>query len=163
MKEFVDGTGSTFKKFNLRFYSKNTAVPNSIVFDPNLKDVGKLLLIALHMLPDSWVVYQSKLAEMLQWGREKMSAAIESLVEMGYVRRSQNRAEKGRFSSYSFEFYWEPIFKDNPNIQEEQSPLGKPAHNKVSTGGGKTGAGSTGAGKPATTGYIIDIVGLRGC
>lgn len=171
----TSGKGSKFKKFNLKFYQKSIAVPNQAIFNQHLKDSAYRLLCALEALPETWTIYQDTLAEMLGWGREKMSTAINILIEQGYVRRTQIRnqkdKEKGRFASFTYEFHWEPVFKENPNIQEDEPALsqkdlneeddeeeaggGKPVSG---AGGGKAVTGEAGSGEPSTSGFI-DRVG----
>lgn len=157
MSENEGSKGSTFKKFNLRFYAKNTAVPNSVTFNQNLKDSAKLLLIALHSLPETWTIYQSTLAEMLGWGCDKIASAVEILTTQGYLRRTQNRAEKGKFGAFSYEFYWEPIFKENPNIQPDPMPFETPKEEAV-TGRVLSGTGETGTRQSGSSGYIDSSV-----
>ena len=115
-----------------------------MIFNSKLKDSSFRLLCALDALPESnWKTNQSWLAKELGWGREKVAAAIANLEETGYLRRIQNR-ENGRFAHYNYEFHWEPIFKDNPNIQEDKYP-----GEDDDPGDGESGSGSDG-GKPVT-------------
>lgn len=152
------GGGSRFVKKNFYFLKKGTAVPNQVIFNTDLSDSARLLLMGLEALPsDGWDIYQGQLASMLGFGRDKMQRAMGELVEQGYMRRTQTRCEKNQFSHYEYEFYWEPIFKDNPNIQPDEPP--KMQKNDELAGNGFSGTGDPVTGSPvtsktATTGYI---------
>lgn len=150
--------GSRFVKKNYYFMKKGTAVPNQVIFNTQLSDSARLLLIGLEALPsEGWDIYQGQLASMLGFGRDKMQRAMSELVEQGYMRRTQTRSEKNQFSHYEYEFYWEPIFKDNPNIQPDEPPKMQKNDDEAGdgfSGTGLSGAGEPGTSKPDTTGYI---------
>lgn len=145
--------GSRFVKKTYFFLKKGTAVPNQVIFNTDISDASKLLLMALEALPsDGWDIYQGQLASMLGFGRDKMQRAMGELVEKGYMRRTQTKNEKNQFAHYEYEFYWEPVFKNNPDIKPDEPPKMRP--DDLDPDGGFSGDGNSGNSKPDTTGYI---------
>lgn len=145
--------GAKFVKKAFFFLQKSTAVPNEIIFSKELSDSSKLLLMALEALPEKgWDIYQGQVASMLGFGRDKMQKAMGELVQLGYMRRTQKKCEKNRFSHYEYEFYWKPVFKNGA----EPSPDEPPKYEEESEVSATvlSGNGSSGDGKPDTTGYI---------
>lgn len=147
------GSGSKFVKRNYFFLKKGTAVPNQVIFNKDLSDASKLLLMALEALPsEGWDIYQGQVASMLGFGKDKMQKAVSDLIQLGYMRRTQTKNEKNQFSHYEYEFYWEPVFKNMPDLKPDEPP--KIEENETSTAAVLSGTGVSGTGKPDTTGYI---------
>jgi hypothetical protein len=64
-----------------------TRVPNAAVNDPNLDLKARGLLLLMLSKPDGWVFRERSLAKQAGVGRDQLRAAIQRLMEAGYVIR----------------------------------------------------------------------------
>lgn len=89
----------------------HVSVPVKILTHKELSEPAKILLIYLHSNSADWVFYSDVLQKELGMGREKFNAAVKNLETLGFVKRTQKRLESGKFSTYLYEFSYEPEFK----------------------------------------------------
>ena len=78
-----------------------TIIDNDIINDPrmHLKALG--LFAYMWSKPDDWQFYISEIATHFKDGESAVSSAIKELMELGYLRRTQNRKD-GKFSTYDY-------------------------------------------------------------
>lgn len=107
------------------FESKSSVAPNSMVFNKELKDREKILLLALNAISTcapTWEVCQTDLAKRLGWGEDKMTAAIKACRKLGYIKTRQKR-NCGQYGQNEFEFCLDGSYsKNNDNISQEKCP-----------------------------------------
>ena len=104
--------------------------------DKNLSWKAKGLHSYLMSLPDDWVLFVSDLENRSSDGRDSTRAAINELLEAGYMERVQKK-EKGKFMGYDYSIYEKPK-TENPQRENRNgktvnglSENGKPDTNKV--------------------------------
>lgn len=78
-----------------------TIIDNDIINDPrmHLKALG--LFAYMWSKPDDWQFYISEIATHFKDGESAVSSAMKELMELGYLRRTQNRKD-GKFSTYDY-------------------------------------------------------------
>ncbi len=101
--------------------SKNISTKGFSILPNNLIRNGKILsdsafrlLAYLLSNSETWIVYQGKMREDLDWGRDKLQGYIKELEEKKYLKRTEVRSKDGRFSHHDYEFFTEP-FEENSN------------------------------------------------
>ena len=78
-----------------------TIIDNDIINDPrmHLKALG--LFAYMWSKPDDWQFYISEIATHFKDGESAVSSAMKELMELGYLKRTQNRKD-GKFSTYDY-------------------------------------------------------------
>lgn len=78
-----------------------TIVDNDVINDErmHLKALG--LFVYMWSKPDDWQFYISEIATHFKDGESAVSSAMKELMELGYLKRTQNRKE-GKFSTYDY-------------------------------------------------------------
>jgi hypothetical protein len=108
-----------------QFESKSSIAPNSLVFNRELKDREKLLLLALNAISvcaPTWEVCQTDLANRLGWSEGKMTDSIKICRKLGYIKTRQKR-KSGQYSHNEFEFCLNGSYpKNDDDIVEEKCP-----------------------------------------
>lgn len=119
-----------YEKKAAYFEMKNQMIPNALVFHRQMSSNAKLFLMALNAIATcapSWIVHQEDLQERLGWGRDKMRNAVKECIELGYLRVSQNRDEKGNFVRNKFDFNLDGCYLEKKpstaNAFPEKHPL----------------------------------------
>ena len=84
-------------------------VSQNIMHDANLGLTERGLLITLISLPDGWNLSVSGLTHILPDGKDKVSKALNTLIELGYVTRDQERSDNGKFASNVLEVHETPV------------------------------------------------------
>jgi hypothetical protein len=115
----------------LSFDEKYTQVPNEWVRDERLTRRARGLLVEIMSHRVGWHVTIRSLAKVGKEGRDSIQSALNELLEHGYVRRSQGRAQAGKFAEIEYE-------------------LCEPSAVSGFAGRGATVSGSTVSGKSAT-------------
>ena len=99
-----------------------TMVPNDILQDPNLSLKQKGMLCYLISLPTGWVIYKTELEKHFTDGRDSISNAIEDLVRLEFIDKTERPKEKGKFSGYTYtvkplrENRYGKTVTDNPSL-----------------------------------------------
>lgn len=101
----------TFKKANAHFLKKYQTHPNAIIYDLNLTSDALRLILALNALPESWDIRQQDIQERLNFSPERITKSIKCAQDAGYLRVTQKKGEKGRFSRNCFVFDVYPNFE----------------------------------------------------
>jgi hypothetical protein len=73
--------------------------------NPNLSWKAKGILAYMLSLPDDWQIYETEIMKHSIDGRSSTSAGIKELIKAGYIERTQNKTEKGKFSGYKYTVY----------------------------------------------------------
>lgn len=78
-----------------------TIIDNDIINNPrmHLKALG--LFAYMWSKPDDWQFYISEIATHFKDGESAVSSAMKELMELGYLKRTQNRKD-GKFSTYDY-------------------------------------------------------------
>lgn len=79
-----------------------TMVPNEVLQNPELSLKQKGMLCYLISLPKGWKIYKSELESRFTDGRESISNAIEDLVKLGFLGKTENPKEQGKFSGFTY-------------------------------------------------------------
>ena len=91
-----------------------TIIDNRGMKDEKLSLKAKGLLAYLLTLPDDWKIYVSELQKHSRDGRDSIRAAINELIENGYLKREETRDERGVFSGVEYHVYESGIDAENP-------------------------------------------------
>ena len=99
---------------------KNKTQGNFVIISQNIAHDNTLgltergLLLSLLSLPDGWNLSVSGLTHILPDGKDKVSKALNTLIELGYVTRDQERSDNGKFGSNVLEVHEIPMREDLP-------------------------------------------------
>jgi len=99
---------SRFVKSKAYFLKKDQIAPNSLIYDIRLSSDALRLLLALNALPETWQPRQSDIAERLGWNDKRFRKAANLCIEYGYMKKTQVRAEQGKFDYNIFEWDLKP-------------------------------------------------------
>ena len=105
---------------------KNRTQGNFVIVSQNIthdKDLGLVergLLLTLISLPDGWNLSVKGLQAILPDGKDRISNALNKLIDMGYVTREQGRENRGKFSSNVLEVHEAPV--RDPKVEEDEDP-----------------------------------------
>jgi len=120
----------TRKKRNTNF----TTVSNDIPNNPNLSWKAKGLLLYLLSRPDDWSVYISQLSKVGTDGKDSTSSGVKELIKEGYIMRTAERDEKGKFKGYNYLVSDEPEYLTESSLSVNGLPEnGKPVYGKAAT------------------------------
>ena len=73
----------------------------------SLRDRG--MVVTLLSLPDNWEFTISGLSKIIPDGKSSIRASLTHLEELGYISRTQERAERGKFGKIAIEIHETPI------------------------------------------------------
>lgn len=114
-----------------------TIVSNGILKNQllSLKDRG--LIITLLSLPDNWAFTINGLSKIIPDGKDSIKNSLKHLEELGYVSKTQNRGEFGKYGNIVIEVHETPILPivENPLTEKPstENPLtGKPVPENLS-------------------------------
>ena len=98
-----------------------TIIDNDIINDPrmHLKALG--LFAYMWSKPDDWQVYISEIATHFKDGESAVSSAMKELMELGYLKRTQNRKD-GKFSTYDYVLQEIPKPKNHSSVPKGDLP-----------------------------------------
>lgn len=86
-----------------------TQVPNHILQNPKTTAKAKWLHCYLLSRPDNWVFYMSEIEKNTKDGRGVIESAMKELIDAGYVIRTSQRDNKGRFKNYHYHIRYNPL------------------------------------------------------
>ena len=86
-----------------------TMVSQNIMKDRNLSLTERGMLLTLLSLPDNWDLKITGLSQILPDGKDKISNTLKSLISKGYVTRTQERTDTGKFGSIILEVHESPV------------------------------------------------------
>lgn len=98
-----------------------TIIDNDIINDPrmHLKALG--LFAYMWSKPDDWQFYISEIATHFKDGESAVSSAMKELMELGYLKRTQNRKD-GKFSTYDYVLQEIPKPKNHSSVPKSDLP-----------------------------------------
>lgn len=98
-----------------------TIIDNDIINDPrmHLKALG--LFAYMWSKPDDWQFYISEIATHFKDGESAVSSAMKELMELGYLKRTQNRKD-GKFSTYDYVLQEIPKPKNHSSVPKGDLP-----------------------------------------
>lgn len=99
----------------------------------SLRDSG--MVVTLLFLPDNWEFTISGLSKIIPDGKSSIRASLTHLEELGYISRTQKRAESGKFGKIAIEIHETPIaplsdFRKTENLTADNPSTGKPLSEK---------------------------------
>lgn len=104
-----------------------TCIDNFLFKDESLSMKAKGLLAQILSLPDDWKYSISGLTSLFSDGRDAVNAALNELIEHGYIIRTKIINELGTFDGYRYDIYEKPQpstgnvaenpFTENPNTE----------------------------------------------
>ena len=112
-------------------------VSQNITKDRLLNLTERGLLLTLLSLPDGWNLSVAGLQKILPDGKDKISHALNKLIDYGYVTREQERSGNGKFGTNVLEVHEEAVRDGNAPLSDDDKsePLtGKPSAENPSTG-----------------------------
>lgn len=91
-----------------------TIVDNEVINDErmHLKSLG--LFAYMWSKPDDWQFYISEIASHFKDGESAVSSAMKELIDLGYLKRTQNRKD-GKFSNYDY------VLQESPKPEKQGS------------------------------------------
>lgn len=98
-----------------------TIIDNDIINDPrmHLKALG--LFAYMWSKPDDWQFYISEIATHFKDGESAVSSAMKELMELGYLKRTQNRKD-GKFSTYDYVLQEIPKPENHSSVPKSEKP-----------------------------------------
>lgn len=108
-------------------------VSQNITKDRLLSLTERGLLLTLLSLPDGWNLSVAGLQKILPDGKDKISHALNKLIDYGYVTREQERGGNGKFGTNILEVHEEPV-RDEDNPFSDGDSISKPLAEKPSAG-----------------------------
>lgn len=91
----------TLKKSKAPF----TMVPNELLSDRSLTLKAKGLYSLMYSKPDGWTFYEDTLTAESGDGRHATRAALEELIEAGWLSRTRQRSASKQFQPYQYEMH----------------------------------------------------------
>ena len=114
-----------------------TIVSNGILKNQSLSLKDRGLIITLLSLPDNWAFTINGLSKIIPDGKDSIKNSLKHLEELGYVSKTQNRGEFGKYGNIVIEVHETPILPivENPLTEKPltEKPLtGKPVPENLS-------------------------------
>ena len=94
----------------------------------SLRDRG--MVVTLLSLPDNWEFTISGLSKIIPDGKSSIRASLTHLEELGYISRTQKRAESGKFGKIAIEIHETPIAPLSDFRKTEKSTADNPSTGK---------------------------------
>ena len=132
-------------KFKVEKTKNYTTMSNRHFQDKRLSYKAKGLLSLMLSLPEEWDYSVQGLMKLSRDGKESVMSGINELEDCGYLIRTQEKDESGRFTGYDYAVYEHP-FSENPSAEkplEENPPTVNPPqlnNNRLNTNELKTEA-----------------------
>lgn len=89
-----------------------TLIDNAIIYNANLSDNAKVILIYMLSKIDSWQFHEDEIAKSLNKSIRTIRRGIEELEKNGYLTRKRYRNKDGKFG-YEFKVYESPQVKND--------------------------------------------------
>ena len=94
----------------------------------SLRDRG--MVVTLLSLPDNWEFTISGLSKIIPDGKSSIRASLTHLEELGYISRTQERAECGKFGKIAIEIHETPIAPLSDIRKTEKATADNPSTGK---------------------------------
>lgn len=109
-----------------------TIVSNGILKNQSLSLKDRGLIITLLSLPDNWAFTINGLSKIIPDGKDSIKNSLKHLEELGYVSKTQNRGEFGKYGNIVIEVHETPILPIVENPLTEKPLTGKPVPENLS-------------------------------
>lgn len=129
---------------------KFTQISNICLYDKNLSLDARGLMCILLSYPKDWSFYNKQIIKTANIGEEKLKKLFHQLEINGYIKRTKQRDNLGKFKSFEFKLCDEGTL--NTKISIESTTLKTPSSKKSSTD--KSVATNTNI---TNTNYIVDV------
>ncbi|OOV78872.1 DnaD domain protein [Mammaliicoccus fleurettii] len=83
-------------------------VHKNFIHDNTISWKAKGILLYLLSRPDDWQVYETELVKHTSDGLSSLKSGIKELEEVGYIRRTRKRDDKGRLKEYEYSVFEHP-------------------------------------------------------
>lgn len=107
-----------------------TIVSNGILKNQSLSLKDRGLIITLLSLPDNWAFTINGLSKIIPDGKDSIKNSLKHLEELGYVSKTQNRSEVGKYGNIVIEVHETPILPIVEKPLTENPLTGKPLTGK---------------------------------
>ena len=111
-----------------------TIVSNCILKNQSLSLKDRGLIITLLSLPDNWAFTINGLSKIIPDGKDSIKNSLKHLEELGYVSKTQNRGEFGKYGNIVIEVHETPILPIVENPLTEKPSTENPLTEKPLTG-----------------------------
>lgn len=109
-----------------------TIVSNGILKNQSLSLKDRGLIITLLSLPDNWAFTINGLSKIIPDGKDSIKNSLKHLEKLGYVSKTQNRGEFGKYGNIVIEVHETPILPIVENPLTENPLTGKPVPENLS-------------------------------
>jgi predicted transcriptional regulator len=101
-----------------------TNIGNRAINDVELSADGLAVLVYLLSKPPGWVVIPAEVAKRFRYGRNRIYSVLKELIERGYIVRTRQQAEDGKWSGYSYQVWDDPKAAQTENKGSDRVPDG---------------------------------------
>ncbi|MEB7782262.1 DnaD domain protein [Mammaliicoccus sciuri] len=91
-------------------------VHKEFIHDDTISWKAKGILLYLLSRPDDWQVYETELVKHTSDGLSSLKSGIKELEEIGYIRRTRKRDDKGRLKEYEYSVFEHPTHMRLSNV-----------------------------------------------
>lgn len=91
-------------------------VHKNFIHDNKISWKAKGILLYLLSRPDDWQVYETELVKHTSDGLSSLKSGIKELEEIGYIRRTRKRDDKGRLKEYEYSVFEHPTHMRLSNV-----------------------------------------------
>lgn len=83
-------------------------VHKGFIYDDKLSARAKGVLLYLLSRPNDWQIYTSEVQKHMKDGVKSVNSAVNELINVGYIKRTLKRSDKGTFKGYEYLVYETP-------------------------------------------------------
>ena len=94
---------------------------------------AKGLLGYLLSRPDNWTICMADLVKRTKDGKDSVNSALDELIESGYVVKTEQQRESGKFSTCEYVVYEQPVLKNRDGETDAEKPQRKNRDGKSAT------------------------------
>lgn len=91
-------------------------VHKDFIHDNTISWKAKGILLYLLSRPDDWQIYETELVKHTRDGLSSLKSGIKELEEVGYIKRTRKRDDKGRLKEYEYAVFEHPNQMRNSNV-----------------------------------------------
>lgn len=91
-------------------------VHKNFIHDNTISWKAKGILLYLLSRPDDWQIYETELVKHTRDGLSSLKSGIKELEEVGYIKRTRKRDDKGRLKEYEYAVFEHPNQMRNSNV-----------------------------------------------
>lgn len=103
-------------------------VHKKFIYDDKLSARAKGVLLYLLSRPNDWQIYTSEVQKHMKDGVKSVNSAVNELINVGYIKRTLKRSDKGTFKGYEYLVYETPTempFTENGQTENGQTENGQ--------------------------------------